>query len=42
MPRKRKYRSLDTDVSQSIAQETRAPLMLWHGIVVRTGVVSVR
>jgi hypothetical protein len=42
MPRKRKYRPMDTDVSQSIAQETRAPLMLWHGIVVRTVVVAVR
>ena len=42
MPRKRKYRPMDTYVSQSIVQETRIPLMLWHGIVVRTAVVIIR
>ena len=42
MPRKRKDRPMDPNVSQSIAQETRAPLMLWHGIVVRTVVIAVR
>ena len=33
---------MDTYVSQSIAQETRAPLMLWHEIVIHTVVVAVR
>jgi hypothetical protein len=42
MPRKGEYSPMDTSLSQSIAQETRAPLRLWHGIVVRTVVMAVR
>jgi hypothetical protein len=40
MPGKSKDRPMDTSLSQSIAQETRASLMLWYGIVVRTVVVA--